>query len=60
MECEDSWAPQGSILAELFHVINSNDLPDCHLEGESLVYVDDHTDSVHSGNPDQMVEKLQR
>ena len=60
LECEDSGAPQGSILAGLFHVIQSNDLPDCHEEGESVVYVDDDTDSVHSGDPEQLVEKLQR
>ena len=60
LECEDSGAPQGSILAGLFHVIHSNDLPDCHEEGESVVYVDDDTDSVHSGDPEQLVEKLQR
>ena len=60
LECEDSGAPQGSILAGLFHLINSNDLPDCHEEGESVVYVDDDTDSVHAGHPDQLVEKLQR
>ena len=60
LECEDSGAPQGSILAGLFHMINSNDLPDCHEEGESVVYVDDDTDSVHARHPDQLVEKLQR
>ena len=60
LECEDSGAPQGSILAGLFHMINSNDLPDCHDEGESVVYVDDDTDSVHARHPDQLVEKLQR
>ena len=60
LECEDCGAPQGSVLAGLFHVIHSNDLPDCHQEGESVVYVDDDTDSVHSGNPEHLVEKLQR
>ena len=60
LECEDSGAPQGSILAGLFHIINSNDMPACHEEGESVVYVDDGTDSVHAGHPDQLVERLQR
>lgn len=60
LECEDSGAPQGSILAGLFHIINSNDMPACHEEGESVVYVDDGTDSVPDGHPDQLVEKLQR
>ena len=60
LESGDSGAPQGSILAGLFHIINSNDMPACHVEGESVVYVDDDTDSVHAGHPDQLVEKLQR
>ena len=60
LEFEDSGAPQGSILAGLFHIINSNDMPACHEEGESVVYVDDDTDSVHAGHPDQLVEDLQR
>ena len=60
LECEDNGAPQGSILAGLFHVINSNDLPDCHEEGESIVYVDDDTDSVHADHPEQLVDKLQK
>jgi hypothetical protein len=60
LECEDSGGPQGSILAGLFHMINSNDLPDCHEEGKSVVFVDDDTASVHAGHPDQLVEKLQR
>ena len=46
LECEDSGAPQGAPLAGLFHVIQSNDLPDCHEEGESVVYVDDDTAST--------------
>ena len=35
-------------------------MPACHEEGESMVYVDDDTDSVHDGHSDQLVEKLQR
>ena len=27
---------------------------------ESVVYLDDDTDSVHDGHPDQLMEKLQR
>ena len=60
LECEDSGAPQGSILAGLFHIINSNDMPACHEEGESVIYIDDGTDNVHADQPDQLVEKLQR
>ena len=35
-------------------------MPVCHEEVESVVYVDDGTDSVHAVQPDQLVEKLQR
>ena len=35
-------------------------MPAFHDEGECVVYVDDGTDSVHAGHPDQLVEKLQR
>ena len=38
-------------MSRIFHVINSNDLPDCHDDAESIVYVDDNTDSVHDGDP---------
>ena len=41
-------------------MINSNDLPACHEEGESVVYDDDDTDSVHADHPGQLVEKLQK
>ena len=43
----------------IFHVINSNDLPDCHDDAESIVYVDDDTDSVHDGDPAILAVKLQ-
>ena len=39
---------------------NSNDLTDCHGEGESVVYVDGDTDSVHADHPEQRVDKLQK
>ena len=58
LECEESGAAQGSVLAGLFHLINSNDLPDCHEEGESVVYVDDDSDTVHANNQEELTEKL--
>ena len=41
-------------------MISSNDLPACHDEGESIVYVDDDSDTVNPGDPEvvrQPVEK---
>ena len=46
LEGGDHAVPQGSVLGGLLHVINSNDLPACHDEGESVVYVDDNSDTV--------------
>ena len=60
LDCEESGAPQGSVLAGVFHIINSNDMPDCHEEAESVIFVDDDTDSVRAKQPEELVEKLQR
>ena len=35
-------------------MINSNDLPACHEDGESIVYVDDDSDSVHAADPEDL------
>ena len=35
-------------------------MPYCHEEAESLIFVDDDTDSVSAKNPEELVEKLQR
>ena len=47
----DHAAPQGSVLGGLLHVINSNDFPACHENGDSIVYVDDDSDIVHHKDP---------
>ena len=41
LDCGDHGVPQGSVLGGLLHIINSNDFPACHEEGEAIVYVDD-------------------
>ena len=35
-------------------------MTDCHKRAESVIYVDDDTDSVSAKNPGDSVEKLQR
>ena len=43
-----------------FHRFNSNDFPDCHEEGEAIVYVDDNSDIVHSADPDKLQQLIQQ
>ena len=59
LECDDNSVPQGSVLGGLLHVINSNDFPDCHEEGQAVVYVDDDSDFVSDKDPDTLMEKIQ-
>ena len=59
IKCEESGSPQGSIMSGIFHIVNSNDLPACHDDAESIVYVDDDTDNIHDGDPDNLAAKLQ-
>ena len=56
----DHAVPQGSVLGGLLHVINSNDFPACHQEGDSVVYVDDDSDTVSGKNPDQLRDSIER
>ena len=52
--------PQGSVLGGLLHVINSNDFPDCHEEGESVVFVDDDSDIVSGKDPEEVRRSIER
>ena len=56
----DHAAPQGSVLGGLLHVINSNDFPACHEEGDSIVYVDDDSDIVHHKDPATLRTLIER
>ena len=60
LDCEDSGVPQGSVLGGLLHVLNSNDFPACHEEGEAVVYVDDDTDRVQDNDPKMLNVKIQK
>ena len=59
IEGGDPAVPQGSVLGGLLHVINSNDLPACHEEGDSVVYVDDDSDTVSAKNPEDLKESIE-
>ena len=59
LEGGDHAVPQGSVLGGLLHVINSNDFPDCHEEGESVVYVDDDSDTVSDKDPEALRDKIE-
>ena len=39
---------------------NSNDFPACHEEGDSVVYVDDDSDTVSERNPEVARDSIQR
>ena len=48
------------MLGGLFHLINSNDFPACHQEGEAIVYVDDDSDTVHAADPVRLQQLMQQ
>ena len=60
LDCEDHGVPQGSVLGGLLHVINSNDFPACHKEGESVIYVDDDSDCVREKEQAALKEKIEQ
>ena len=47
-------------LAALFHLIDSNDFPACHEEGDSVVYVDDDADCASDDTPEGLQQKIQK
>ena len=60
LEGSDHAVPQGSVLGGLLHVINSNDFPACHQEGESVVFVDDDSDTVSAKDPRELRDSIER
>ena len=60
LDCGDSSVPQWSVLGGLLHVLNSNDFPACHEEGEAVVYVDDDSDFTKDSDPGLLQQKIQR
>ena len=56
----DHAVPQGSVLGGLLHLINSNDFPACHEVGESVVYVDDDSDTVHAKDPAELRNLIEK
>ena len=58
LDCEEIGEAQGSVLAGVFHIINSNDMSDCHHEAKITFFVGDDTDSVSAKNPEELVDKL--
>ena len=60
MDCDDHAVPQGSVLGGLLHIINCNDFPACHDEGEAVVYVDDDSDVVHAADPKELKRLIQQ
>ena len=60
LPCDDHGVPQVSVLGGLLHLINSNDFPACHDEGEAVVYVDDDSDSVHDADPVKLKNLIQQ
>ena len=59
LEAGDHTMPQGSVLGGLLHVINSNDFPTCHQEGDSVIYVDDDSDTVSGRNPEELRNSIE-
>ena len=59
LEGGEHTVPQGSVLGGLQYVINSNDFPACHQEGESVVHVDDDSDTVSARDPSELRESIE-
>ena len=55
LDWKESGTPPGSVLAGVFHILNSNDIPDCQEEAESVsvLSVYEYTDRVNARKPEK-------
>ena len=59
LECDDSGVPKRGVLVGLLHIININDFPECHDDGEAIVYVDDDSHFVNAKYLATLKNKIQ-
>ena len=56
----DHGGPQGSIMAGIFHIVNTNDVAESHEEAESVIFIDDISSNTVDDDPDRLKERMER